>query len=118
KSLDYKDEKYSKKDGDPRKESIMKVLNDQQKQFIARAYRTTQQEGKSEGKKSLIENTARSLRINTRFLASMRNIFSDSFLEPVQPEQIAEALPETKREQKEREVKTNPTSLKRALYRI
>ena len=87
KSLDYKDEKYSTKSGDPRKEAIMDVLNEQQRQFIARAYRETQQEGKSEGKQSLIENTARSLRINTRFLGSMSNIFSNSFLESVQPEQ-------------------------------
>jgi hypothetical protein len=102
KSLDYADEKYSTKSGDPRKETIMEDLSDTQKQFIARAYKATQQDGKSTNKTNLIENTARSLRINSRFLQSMSNIFSDSFLEPVQPEQIAEALPEVKvREVKE-----------------
>lgn len=104
KSLDYKDQKYSTKAGEPRKDDIMRDLNAQQRQFIARAYRATQQEGKSTNKANLLENTARALRINTRFLASMSNIFSSSFLEPSQPEQIAEALPE----QKEPEVKTKP----------
>ena len=33
KSLDYKDEKYSTKSGEPRKETIMNDLNEQQKQF-------------------------------------------------------------------------------------
>lgn len=108
KSLDYKDKKYSTKAGEPRKETIEEALTETQKQFIARAYRATQKEGKSTNKQNLLENTARSLRINTRFLDSMSNIFSSSFLEPVQPEQIAEALPEQK---KEPEVKTKPKTI-------